>query len=191
MVTGITLETPRLRNARLAELSSCAVGWAKENGKTGGNDSVPVNVPSNSRDRFPAFAFSAVGVSSASLQECDSVPMFVGKPIATSIGLDPLNSVPNAGGTSRPSTSRLHTVRLVAPPVIVLSGRPVQVYDLIVDDCHEFFANGVLVHNSWREGDHDDLLFAAAMAAWYGERLLTAWKAQAAESATPILYRTF
>jgi hypothetical protein len=34
----------------------------------------------------------------------------------------------------------------------------VPVYDLTVDGCHEFFAAGVLVHNS------------VALAAWVGER---------------------
>jgi hypothetical protein len=37
-------------------------------------------------------------------------------------------------------------------PVRVLFGVPVSgrhpVYDLTVDGCHEFFANGILVHNS-------------------------------------------
>jgi hypothetical protein len=42
------------------------------------------------------------------------------------------------------------------------------VYDLVVEGCHEFFANGVLVHNSWRERDHDDLVLAVALALYVG-----------------------
>lgn len=43
-------------------------------------------------------------------------------------------------------------------------------YDLVVEDCHEFFANGVLVHNSWRERDHDDLVLALALALYVASR---------------------
>jgi hypothetical protein len=45
----------------------------------------------------------------------------------------------------------------------------VPVFDLVVEGDHEFFANGVLVHNSWRERDHDDLVLAVALASWQAE----------------------
>lgn len=48
---------------------------------------------------------------------------------------------------------------------------PVPVYDLIVNDWHEFFANGILVHNSWRTRDHDDLVLGLGLALFYAERI--------------------
>ena len=53
---------------------------------------------------------------------------------------------------------------------------PLPVYDLSVEGDHEFFANGVLVHNSaWRERDHDDLVLALALAVWYGRPNDAGW----------------
>lgn len=58
--------------------------------------------------------------------------------------------------------------RVVASPQLRRFVAAVPVYDLIVEGQHEFFANGVLVHNSWRERDHDDLVLALALALYAG-----------------------
>ena len=82
------------------------------------------------------------------------------------------------GVAERPSwraIERSNIVRVVVPPVIVKHCVPVSVYDLIVDTNHEFYANGILAHNSWREKDHDDLVLGLALAAWAGEQRKEFW----------------
>lgn len=61
------------------------------------------------------------------------------------------------------------TARLVVPVETIESPSPVPVYDVVVEGCHEFYANGVLAHNSWREHEHDDLVLALAITCWAAE----------------------
>ena len=45
-------------------------------------------------------------------------------------------------GTRAPSPAPVHVVALIE------SGRAQDVFDLTIEGAHEFFANGILVHNS-------------------------------------------
>lgn len=55
----------------------------------------------------------------------------------------PIGSVPNAGGYSHQKTGEVNAVRCLAGQSF-----GVPVYDLEIEGEHEFFANGILVHNS-------------------------------------------
>ncbi|UAK38436.1 PBSX family phage terminase large subunit [Gordonia bronchialis] len=78
-----------------------------------------------------------------------SAPTPVSRPTAeqrvstTSTGCAPCANEPSASiGTARPRPAPVHVVSVRAE----LDRRPV--YDLTVDEHHEFYANGILVHNS-------------------------------------------
>lgn len=75
-----------------------------------------------------------------------------------------------ASTNSQENKGALSIAQVVAPPSIVCTEQDTPVYDLVVECQHEFFANGVLVHNSWRESMHDDLVLAAAIMLWFAER---------------------
>lgn len=117
----------------------------------------------------PCLALAAANLLLRSMPPQCSALQSAARPIATPIA-ERLGNASGAGLSSSRSTRFPNSVRAVAPPVIVSSSNAVPVYDLMVEDQHEFFANGVLVHNSWRSGQHDDLVLAAAMACWYAER---------------------
>ncbi len=72
---------------------------------------------------------------------------------------------------SSPRESHISFVRVLAPPRIVRYSEKQPVYDLVVENCHEFYANGILAHNSWRERDFDDIVLAVAMACFMGETI--------------------
>jgi len=80
------------------------------------------------------------------------------------------DSVLTAERTSWPGTRKPSFVPVVVQALDVTECLETQVYDLSVEEHPEFFANGTLVHNSWRERDHDDMVLSVAMALWYGER---------------------
>lgn len=75
--------------------------------------------------------------------------------------------VRRAVGNINPSGNGLNSVAIGANtyPVSVVSVRRLNrcgpVYNLEVEDAHEFFANGILTHNSWREAEKawDNLIF--------------------------------
>ena len=81
----------------------------------------------------------------------------------------PLRNAMNAARITKKRERSIVSVPVNVLPQTESSDKPQPVYDLIVEDCHEFFANGILVHNSWREKDHDDLVLAAAIACWVAE----------------------
>jgi hypothetical protein len=132
--------------------------------------SVLGSVPSAFRVPSLASASSADSLFRDAMPESASVLSPVLKPTAT--GIDPVqpNAVYTASSPSAPCTRFPDSVHVSAPPVIVRRIGPVPVYDLTIEDCHEFLANGILVSNSWRERDHDDLVLALSLAAWTAER---------------------
>ncbi len=123
-----------------------------------------------STSAFNAVRSSPRTASDVTGRSCGSARPCAARPTDTCIESAQRSPARNAEVASRPSTRSRSFVRIIAPPVIVSHVAPVPVYDLIVENCHEFFANGVLVHNSWRTRDHDDLVLAVAIALWVGER---------------------
>jgi hypothetical protein len=164
------IPAPRGRsNAQCAARGSCAVACVARDIGIGAITIVPVDVPDNASRLSNVLASNVGRNSSEVVPMCGPVLPPVGRLTATCTESSPSGSVSNARPTLWRNTRSPGSVRVVAAPVIALSSEPVPVYDLIVDDDHEFFANGVLVHNSWRDSMHDDLVLAAAMPVFAAE----------------------
>jgi hypothetical protein len=158
-------------NARLATSDLLAAGAGREGIRTLAFVSVPFPVPNPHVQRGLLCAFSANGLlPDVFTRPFASVQRFAGRLFGTLIAADRRNAS-GVVASFQPSTRFPSIVRPVAPPFIVSRRCGVPVFDLVVQGEHEFFANGILVHNSWRERDHDDIVFALAMACWLGERM--------------------
>jgi hypothetical protein len=103
---------------------------------------------------------------------------FAPSPVPTSAGNRGHSPASSAGGNfsqgaaaaEGSSASARHRAVNVTD-ICTSASPPSLVFDLVVEGEHEFFANGVLVHNSWREKDKDDLVLAVALAVWYTEKV--------------------
>jgi hypothetical protein len=147
--------------------SALSAGWSLA-AKTVAATAVPAGALREASSPPPAIAAGAARSTDPSAPTPCSVPPFAGRRTATLAGARHA-AAPDAAGRSWPSTGYRNTAPVAAPPVIVRLSGSLPVYDLTVEGEHEFFANGVLVHNSWREGQHDDLVLALALACWVGE----------------------